>query len=199
VSALGRLARAATLVVAVGALAGAPAAAQQRDHTGFWIDAGLGYGRLRLVCATCSSVGTARGGFATLTLGRSMSERVVLGLEGQLWSHWGRGADEQVRSLTLVAQWYPWIRTHFYLRGGTGIVQGPVAPSVAGTPRETVQGTGVGLMLGVGYDVPLDRHLAIAVQVSSHVAALGDLRLQGVTLQDTIAYVTGIALTVVYR
>jgi hypothetical protein len=199
VSALGRIARAAALAVALGALPGGQAAAQERTHTGYWIDAGLGYGRLRLKCATCSGVGTSYGGLATLTLGHTMSERVVLGLEGQLWSHWGNGADEQVRSLTVVAQWYPWIRTHFFMRGGTGIVQGPVSPSFSGTPRETVQGTGVGLMLAVGYDVPIDRRVALAVQVSSHVAALGDLRLQGVTLQDTIGYVTGIAVTVAYR
>lgn len=198
-SAIGRLARAAALAAALGALAAGPAAAQQRTRSGFWMDAGLGFGRLWLNCATCSSIGYSHGGLATLALGRSVSEHVVLGLEGQLWANWGRGADQQVRSLTVVAQWYPWLNTHLFVRGGTGIVQGPVVPSVAGERPESVNGTGVGLTIGVGYDIPLDQHVALAVQVSSHVAALGDLRLQGATLQDAIAYVTGIALTVVYR
>jgi hypothetical protein len=154
---------------------------------------------MRLRCSNCSGVGTAYGGTLTATVGRSLSQRVVLGLEGQVWTSLDAGPREQVRSLTVVVQWYPFLKEHFFVRGGTGIVQGPVVPSVSGAQPEAVKGTGVGLTLGVGYDVPLSEHIAVAFQAASHVAALGDLDLQGTTLQDAIAYVTRFAVAVVFR
>lgn len=200
-SALRQSVRAFALALPLGAALAAPAAAQERVRNGFWADAGVGYGRLSLRCANCPNAGTVSGGTVTLTLGRSLSQRVVLGLEGQVWSSFEAGPREQVRSLTVVVQWYPLLGEHFFVRGGTGIVQGPVVASVSTAPGGSVKGTGVGLTIGVGYDVPLNEHLAIAVQVASHVAALGDLDLPGVAqpLDDTIAYVTRIAVALVIR
>ena len=191
---------AAVVTGLLGALLAGPAAAQEPVRSGFWLDAGAGYGRLRVRCATCSGVGTAHGGTVTVTLGHSLSRKVVLGLEGQIWSSWETGPREQVRSLTVVAQWYPWHGGRFFLRSGTGIVQGPVVPRGTGASRASVQGTGVGLTFGVGYDVPLGRRLGLAAQAASHVAALGDLSLPGnINLNDTIAYVTRLSVAVVLR
>jgi hypothetical protein len=191
--------RASALALALCALLAGAAGAQERVRTGFWADAGAGYARLRLRCSNCSGVGTAHGVTLTATLGRSLSRRAILGLEGQIWSSLEAGPHEQVRSVTVVVQWYPFLKEHFFVRGGTGIVQGPVVPSVSGAQPEAVKGTGVGLTLGFGYDVPLGEHVAVAFQAASHVAALGDLQLQGTTLQDTIAYVTGFAVALVVR
>lgn len=197
---------AAVVTGLLGALLAGPATAQESVRTGFWLDAGVGYGRLRVRCTTCSGVGTAYGGTATVTLGHSVSRKVVLGLEGQLFSSWEKGPREQVRSLTVVAQWYPWHEGRFFLRGGTGIVQGPVVPSGTGAAPASVKGTGVGLTLGVGYDVALGRRFGLAVQAASHVAALGDFSLPGnvshpgnFTLSDTIAYVTRLSVAFVVR
>jgi hypothetical protein len=199
-----RLARAARraaigagLLVAFGA---GPLVAQERARSGFWMDAGAGYGRLRIRCANCATAGTAYGGTATVTFGRSLSRTVVLGLEAQVWSSWESGPREQVRSLSVVAQWYPFRERRFFVRGGTGLVQGPVVYAGGGAAPEDVKGTGVGLTVGVGYDVPLGKHFGLAVQLASHVAALGDLALAGdVTLDDTIAYVTRISVALVVR
>jgi hypothetical protein len=191
---------AAVVAGLLGALASGPAAAQEPARTGFWLDAGAGYGRLRVRCADCSSTGTAYGGTVTVTLGRSLSRKVVLGLEGQVWTSWEEGAREQVRSLTVVAQWYPFRLRRFFVRGGTGLVQGPVVPSGTGALPESVKGTGVGLTLGVGYDLPLGERFGLAVQAASHVAALGDLALADhTTLDDTIAYVTRLSVALVVR
>ena len=194
-------ARGAVLVTGfLGALLAGPAAAQDPVRHGYWLDAGGGYGRLRVRCGTCAGVGTSYGGTVTVTLGHSVSRKVVLGLEGQVWTSWEQGPREQVRSLTVVAQWYPWHEERVFLRGGTGIVQGPVVPSGTGTSPASVKGTGVGLTFGVGYDLALGRHLGLAAQVASHVAALGDLSLPGnVHLNDTIAYVTRFSLALVVR
>ena len=194
-----RVARVLALAAGLYALASSAAGAQERMRSGFWLDAGVGYGRMRVTCSNCTEVNTEHGGTVTLTFGRSLSRRAVLGLEGQIWSSWESGPHEQVRSLTVVVQWYPFLREHFFVRGGTGIVQGPVVQSVSGAQPESVKGTGVGLTLGVGYDFPLDKHVAIAVQAASHIAALGDLDLGGVVMNDTIAYVTRFAVALVFR
>ena len=188
------------VVAAALALLSGAAAAQERPRSGWWLDAGVGYGRLRLRCTSCTDVGTEHGGTLTATLGRSLSQRAVMGVEAQLWSSWESGPHEQVRSLTVVAQWYPFLHEHFFIRGGTGIVQGPVVHSVTGTGAASVKGTGVGLTLGLGYDVPLDRHTVIAVQFASHICALGDLDMGGgVVMEDAIAYVTRFAIALVLR
>jgi len=184
----------------LGALLAGPAAAQERARRGFWLDGGGGYGRMRVRCTTCTRVGTAHGATATITLGLSVSPQVVLGLEGQLWASWERGPREHVRSLTVVAQWYPLPGRRFFVRGGTGIVQGPVAPRGTGATPASASGTGVGLTFGVGYDLPLGSHVGLAVQAATHVAALGDLSLPGnVHLDDTIAYVTRFSAALVLR
>ena len=192
--------RGAVLAGLLGALLAGPAAAQNPVRHGFWLDAGVGYGRLRVRCTTCSEVGTSYGGTVTVTFGHSVSRKVMLGLEGQVWSDWEKGPQEHVRSLTVVAQWYPSRGDRFFLRGGTGIVQGPVVPSGTGASPASVKGTGVGLTFGVGYDIALGRRYGLAIQAASHVAALGDLALpDGVHLNDTIAYVTRISVAFVVR
>jgi len=192
--------RAALAAGLLGALLAGPAAAQERARKGFWLDGGTGLGRLRVRCTTCTGVGTAHGTTVTFTLGLSLSPKVVLGLEGQLWTSWERGPREHVRSLTVVAQWYPLHGRRFFLRGGTGIVEGPVASSGTDGSPASAKGTGVGLTLGVGYDIPLGSHVGLAVQAASHVAALGDLSLPGnVHLDDTIAYVTRLSAALVLR
>ena len=184
----------------LGALLAGPATAQERARSGLWLDVGGGIGRMRVRCSTCTGVGTAHGATATITLGLSVSPQVVLGLEGQLWASWERGPREHVRSLLVVTQWYPLHGRRFFVRGGTGIVQGPVAPSGTGAAPASASGTGVGLTFGVGYDIPLGSHVGLAVQAASHVAALGDLSLPGnVHLDDTIAYVTRLSAALVLR
>jgi hypothetical protein len=196
----GAVCRAAVVTGLLGILLAGKAVGQDPVRHGFWLDAGVGYGRLRVRCTTCTGVGTAYGGTATVTLGHSVSRKVVLGLEAQLWSSWEKGPREQVRSLTVVAQWYPSHGDRFFLRGGTGIVQGPVVPSGTGASPTSVKGTGVGLTFGVGYDIALGRRFGLAVQAASHIAALGDFSLPGnVNLNDTIAYVTRLSVALVVR
>ena len=195
--------RGAALVTGLlSALLAGPAAAQERARSGLWLDLGGGFARMRVRCTTCTRVGTAHGATVTITFGLSVSPQVVLGLEGQLWASGERGPREReyVRSLLVVTQWYPLHGRRFFVRGGTGIVQGPVAPSGTGAAPAAVKGTGVGLTFGVGYDIPLGSHVGLAVQAATHVAALGDLSLPGnVHLDDTIAYVTRLSVALVLR
>jgi hypothetical protein len=190
--------RALGAALMLGALAVSPAAAQELSRPGFWMDAGIGYGRLRLTCASCSSIVAATGPAYTITVGGAPSQNVLLGVRGDLWQSSG-AARQHVQSVTAIVQWYPWPAAKFWVRGGVGIVQGSVALTADTTGAHSTQGTGVALTLSVGYDFRLTPHFAVTLQAATHVAALGDLAVGGVTANDVIAYVSRIGLALVWR
>ncbi len=186
----------ATLVVATSAGA---ASAQIPWRGGLWMDAGFGYGRLRLTCTTCSNIASAGGTEITVSLGGAPTRNVLLGVQGQVWNSTTGSFKQHVRSLTAIVQWYPWPEAGFFTRVGTGLVQGPVAPEASSATPTTVQGTGITLDLGAGYDLAVSRHVGIAVQGAWHIAALGDLIVNGQPANDVIAYVGRIGIALVLR
>jgi hypothetical protein len=191
--------RALPLAALAAVLAAAPALAQVPRRGGLWMDAGAGYGRLRLTCATCSGIAAADGTEVTVTAGGAPSRNVLLGLQAQTWSSNGAPSWQRVRSLIAVVQWYPWPAAGWFVRAGTGIVQGPVSPEASGAQPGVAQGTGIGLDFGLGYDLPLSRHFGLTVQAATHIAALGDLEVAGQPANDVIAYITRIGVALVLR
>jgi len=191
--------RAAPLAALLLALAAPAARAQIPYRGGLWADIGFGPGRLSLTCTTCSSIAVANGVEITVSIGGAPTHNVLLGVQGQAWTGTTGSRTQRVRSLLAIVQWYPWTAAGLFVRAGTGVVQGPVTPAASGAQPQTVQNTGVGLDLGVGYDLPVSRHFGVTVQLASHLAALGDLTVNGQPANDVIAYVTRIGLAVVLR
>ncbi len=186
-------------VLLAASLAG-PARAQVPYRGGPWLDVGFGYGSLRLVCDSCAPA-TEAGSVLTVSAGGAPTRNVLLGLEGQIWFSTASGPGETVHTLTAIVQWYPWEASGFFVRAGTGVVRGPVVPEIPGEPQEQRQGTGVGLEFAAGYDLPVSRRFGLTLQAGWHVAALGDVKLQGRpgTANDLIAYVTRIGVAAVFR
>ena len=191
----------------LAALAAAPARAQApapspvltpKRGGGLWVDAGVGYGNLRLTCATCSAVIGASGRAVTVSAGFTPAQNVLLGLQAQQWSSTG---GQQESSVLAVVQWYPWPARGFFMRAGNGIVRGPGpgAGAPAGAQPASTQGTGVGFAIGVGYDLKLNRRFGVTVQASTHISALGDLTINGQPAADVIAYVTRVGVALVLR
>lgn len=191
------------IVLAAGLAAGlaTPAAAQRRSRNGFWMDGGAGYGRVRVVCLRCQNDRGANGAAVTLSVGGTVSRYVLVGVEGQVWNGFEGGLHEAVRSLNLVAHWYPWgQRNGFFLRGGTGLVDGTVIASDSTGQQVTVKGSGLGISLSVGYDLALSRHLALTFQAGDQISALGDLvATGGIPADDTIAYLSRLSVALTFR
>jgi long-subunit fatty acid transport protein len=201
-------ARAPLAALLLVALAAAPASAQAsapppartpKRGGGLWVDAGVGYGHLRLTCATCSTVVAASGRAVTVSAGFTPAQNVLLGLQAQQWSSTGGPLAQRVSSLIAVVQWYPWPARGFFMRAGNGIVRGPGASQAAGAQPAPTQGTGVGFALGVGYDIKVNRRFGLTVQAATDISALGDLTVNGQPADDVIAYVTRIGVAVVLR
>jgi hypothetical protein len=125
---------------------------------------------------------------------------VLLGVEGQVWTGLEGALHERVRSINLVAHWYPWgIRDGFFLRGGTGIVDGTVIASDSTGQQVLVKGTGLGISVSLGYDIVLSRRLAVTLQAGDQISALGDMQQSGVTADDTIAYLSRLSIALTFR
>ena len=186
-------------LVAVLLAAGLPAAAraQLQRRSGMWLDAGYSIGRLRVTCRTCTPPASAGGSAVTISVGGAPSHYVLLGVEAQEWTGDDVNIAERVRSISVVAQWYPWRRNGFFLRGGTGLVDGLVAPNDSVAIRKAVKGHGIVIGFSIGWDQPISKHFAVTVQAGDQLAALGDISTTNGIADDTIAYVSrlGIALT----
>jgi hypothetical protein len=211
--------RAIQLATLLLALAAAPAPAQEsmqeptqepaprpKRGGGFWVDAGAGYAWLRLTSGqnlvngqTLRGSTAAHGMAVTITAGGAPSPNVLMGVQVQQWTSAGGAVAQRVRSVIGVVQWYPWASMGFYLRAGTGIVQGPVAPNDSLGQPSSAQGTGVALAFGVGWDIKVAPHFGLALQVATHINALGDLTAGGQVNNDVIAYVSRIGVALVYR
>lgn len=187
------------LVMALSLAAGEMAAQRPRSRAGAWMDAGIGYGRLRLTCQDCPPLGIS-GRAVTVTLGGAPSRYVLLGVEAQVWTGSDDDLDEQVRSINVVAQYYPWGRSNgFFLRGGTGLVDGRVAPLDTTAVRARARGRGIGISISAGYDLAITPRLALTFQAGDQIAALGDLVLPSGSADDTIGYVSRLSVALTLR
>ena len=163
---------------------------------GLWGDFGVGYGRLRVTCATCPKVVVPNGTAVTVSAGFTPAHNVLLGLQAQQWSSTG---GPKVSSLLAVVQWYPWPAIGLFMRAGNGIVRGHVTSEVGDAQTASTERTGVGFAFGLGYDVKLSRRLGLTVQAATHISALGNLTVDGQPPADVIAYVSRLGVAVVVR
>lgn len=164
------------------ALAHPAIAMAQRAHTrqGFWFNVGLGYGSLG--CQDCGSrEGALSGGLA---LGGTISPKVVLGAGTNGWTKSESGVTLTVGTLTGVIRFYPSATGGFFILGGVGI--GRIAVDISGFGSDSE--TGVGALLGLGYDVRVGNNVSItpfwngfAVNTSNSDANVGQIGV-GVTL-----------------
>jgi hypothetical protein len=197
--------RGVILLLALGAGATSAASAQRPHRSGFWFELGAGPATARVGCAGCAEVTTASGSSGYLRLGGTISDGVLLGVENFDFvdERFGfRGdADQSITAETstlgVVVIWFPW-RAGFFLKGGVGIANGTFTVQPAPGTRVKVEGTGVGMTFGVGYEINLSRRFALTTTAAAYVTALGDLQLPATKVDDAIAslYHLTVGLTV---
>lgn len=145
------LAIAAITVSFVGNALGQYQQKAPESRHGFWFSAGLGYGTLG--CQNCT--GRTGGMSGNLSLGGSLSQRLLLGVSSNGWVKSENGTTLSVNALTAAVRFYPSARGEgFFLTGGLGV--GFVS---AGFSGGTASESGVGALLGLGYDIPLSRSI----------------------------------------
>jgi len=160
-----------TLSMLALALIATATSAQAQERKGFWFTGGLGYGSLG--CDNCGSrTGSWSGGLA---LGGTVSPHFQIGVGMAGWSKSDLGATLTVGTLDARVKFYP-SKGGFYLTGGAGA--GSVSAGFGGLSGSE---TGVSMLLGLGYDIPMGK-LAItpywngfAVRTSNTTPNVGQL------------------------
>ena len=142
-------------VCAIGSLslAGTAEAQHAQVRDGFWFSGGLGYGSLG-----CNNCGSREGGVSgNLSLGGTITPRLLLGIGTSGWTKSDQGATLTVGLVDARVRFYPQTSGGFFVTGGLGV--GSVTGSVTGFGSSTE--TGVGMILGFGYDVRVSRNTSI--------------------------------------
>jgi len=165
------------LLCLIGGLSvGASPALAQHSQTrqGFWFNVGLGYGSLG--CQDCSGrTGGLSGG---LSLGGTLTPKLLLGVGTTGWRKSENGATLTVGTLDARVRYYPSATGGFFLTGGLGLGSIGANASGFGSASET----GVGLMLGLGVDLRIGNSLSVtpfwngfAINTSNSDANVGQI------------------------
>lgn len=193
-------------------LAGVPseAAAQKarkpdRPHrSGFWVELGAGPSHLRVACACGDSITRAPGSGGYTRLGWIISDKVLMAWESAGFTDESFGfvaadtsIEAEMEATGLAVLWFPW-KSGAFIKGGIGIAEGRFTVPV-GAQADTVEGTGVGLSFGLGWDFALSRKYAITINAAAFVTAIGDLVLPGGRVDDVIGTMYQLTLGFTFR
>jgi hypothetical protein len=164
-------------VFAVAATTFAVTAQAQNSQTrdGFWFSGGLGYGSLG-----CQDCGARESGISGgLSLGGTITPRLLLGVGTSGWTKTDQGATLTVGLVDARVRFYPQTTGGFFLTGGFGL--GSISGSYGGFSNTE---TGPGMILGLGYDIRVARNTSItpywngyAMQNSNTDANVGQIGL----------------------
>ena len=180
----GRVVR--SIVLAAIVYLGSAAAVEAQDRRGFWGSVGGGWGSGVVTCDECGDEDEREGaGTGFVRLGWGLTDRLLLGAEFNLWS---KSFDEDdfidarasLYNWTATVSYYP-TATGFFVKGGAGIASADLEVEAAGSDVSIDFGNGLGIIAGVGYDIPVARRLSITPAVTYWRGHLGDVRLFGTT------------------
>ena len=132
--------------LAMTATADAQANSPEIRRQGFWFSGGLGSGSLGSTdCSSCDRTNGLSGG---LSLGGTISPRVLLGVGTTGWSKNVDGTTLTVGTLDARVRLYPSLTSGFFFTAGVGL------GSISGSfDDDTESVTGTGAVLGVGVDL----------------------------------------------
>ncbi len=162
--------------------------AEENSLTHFWIGVGLGYGSATAVCTSCGENGLQSGTTANVHLGFGLNRQLLLGLQASIWINDGgiyhSREDNIYRThLMIMAQYYPWVYSHFFGRLGAGLsvynaynrFQPRMQDANGNDLPSLVHTDGPGVSVAVGYDFGVAGDLVLSPVLSYSYAHLGDL------------------------
>jgi hypothetical protein len=170
--------------------------AQQASRSGFWLEVARGTGTVRNSCRDCPDVTTAYGAANYVRAGFGLFDTsVLLGIELFALSSsnlelvgGGPPVDAENGAAGPIVMWY-FGESGLYLRGGAGLSYGTYTVRTDAGTTATARRSGSALTFGVGFDVGLWSWLAITADLSTYIASVGDLTLNGAPVDDMIATV----------
>ena len=128
---------------------------ETRTHRGYYAGFGLGTGWHNNT--TLDGDALMGGGFY-MRVGRSVSQRVLLGFDTVAWVRSENGVRSTRGNVSLGAMVYPSLDGGLYFRGTIGGAVDQVEIPLGNGFSQFEKRYGIGLGAGVGYDIPLGRN-----------------------------------------
>lgn len=147
------------------ASASVASAGHPQERHGFWIGFGAGVGSANLTCDDCEG-GRETSGVGFVRMGGTLSDRILLGGEVNLWSKEQDGVTVNLYGMLATLTLYPRPASGFFVKGGLGVSFTDNEIHEGDKTITTDLGTGLGLLVGAGYDVRVRRNLSITPAVS---------------------------------
>ncbi len=166
------------LIAIVVLAAAVPAAAAQSVATqraGFWGGVSLGAGTRSARCDSCGAQGPAVAPAMMGRFGYTLSPRVLIGVEVDLWSQ--QKTDIAAGATTLGLTWYPLPRRGLFVKGGIGSswFRRQTGSDDDNQPIYAT-GSGPGFMIGVGWDGQATKAVSFTPSVTLWGGVPGDVR-----------------------
>jgi len=159
------------------ALVATPLAAQRpQTREGFWISFGLGYGSAGISCDQCGTTNRQSSFTSYLRLGGTLNPRVLLGGDIVGWTKSSSGTATTLGTVTASALFYPQPASGFFLKGGVGFAV------YDETDGQKVDGAGVGVIVGAGYDIRVGRNISLTAFGDFLIGSVGELQSSGSTV-----------------
>lgn len=152
------------------ALTASAAAAQEESarRQGFWFNIGLGYGSADFNCDNCGSTDREGSVAGNIAAGGTLSPQLLLGVESNGWYKDESGIKSTFGNLAAVAYFYPSAGSNLFLKGGVGL------SAYKFENGSSVDDTGLGLLAGIGYDLPIGKSLSITPTAAFNFGMMGD-------------------------
>lgn len=171
------------LLCCVLSLAGAGSAwaGRPQERKGVWFGLGGGYGSANATCDGCDRGGRESGGTGFLKLGGTLNQRVLLGGEFNLWTKDEDGVALNLYNFSATVTFYPRASSGFFVKGGLGASWVETELRDGSTTTTEKLGTGLGLLVGAGYDLRIARKISITPGLNYYYGQPGELKIDGET------------------
>lgn len=146
------------------------AAAQDASpsRSGFWLNVGFGWGSADFDCEGCDA-DRESGVTGQIALGGTLSPQLLIGVESNGWYEDEDGIKSLLgTSFAAVAYYYPIVGRNLMLKGGVGLA------SYLFDNGSLEDDQGIGVLGGVGYDVPIGTNVSITPVATYQYGFMGD-------------------------
>lgn len=119
-------------------------------NDGLWFGANFGRGFARVDCTICRG-GRPAAMTGSVRMGSRVQRRVLIGAEVTGWMRDENQIQERIWTISGVAQYYLRGAPKLFIKGGVSAVSYRIEDT-----QETLSSSAIGLLAGVGYDVPIN-------------------------------------------
>jgi hypothetical protein len=171
------------------------AAQHPQVRRGFWIGFGFQYGSAGVSCDQCVDFERESGFGSFLKLGGTLNEQVLLGADITGWTKEEEGVTSTLGNVTAAVYFYPAARSGFFVKGGFGFSAYYESDDVSDLDAE---GTGVGLTVGLGFDLRVGRNISMTAVVDYIWGSVGEIEVSSSIVAEgwkQNAFLVGLGVT----